>query len=112
MTDDAEIIVTAFGITARIARTAVTAAREKGIKAGLFRPITLWPFPMKRLRELADKADRFLCVEMNKGQMVYDIKLATECRKPVDFYGRTGGIVPEPAEILNELEKLTGKGKE
>lgn len=90
MTDDAEIIVTAFGITARIARTAVTAAREKGIKAGLFRPITLWPFPSKRLRELADKADRFLCVEMNKGQMVYDIKLATECRKPVDFYGRTG----------------------
>ncbi len=112
MTDDAEIIVTAFGITARIARTAVTAAREKGIKAGLFRPITLWPFPSKRLRELADKADRFLCVEMNKGQMVYDIKLATECRKPVDFYGRTGGIVPEPAEILGELEKLAGKGKE
>ena len=95
MTDDAEIIVTAFGITARIARTAVTAAREKGIKAGLFRPITLWPFPSKRLRELADKADRFLCVEMNKGQMVDDVKLATECRKPVDFYGRTGGIVPD-----------------
>ena len=108
MTDDAEIIVTAFGITARIARTAVTAAREKGIKAGLFRPITLWPFPTKRLRELADKADRFLCVEMNKGQMVYDIKLATESGKAGRFL-RPGMC---QAEILNELEKLTGKGKE
>lgn len=112
MTDDAEIIVTAFGITARIARTAVTAAREKGIKAGLFRPITLWPFPTKRLRELADKADRFLCVEMNKGQMVYDIKLATECESRSISTAGPAVLCPEPAEILNELEKLTGKGKE
>lgn len=112
MTDDADYIIVAFGSAARIAEKAIELARQQGIKAGLFRPITLWPFPSKRLRELADKADRFLCVEMNKGQMVYDIKLATECRKPVDFYGRTGGIVPEPAEILGELEKLAGKGKE
>ena len=87
MTDDADIIVVAFGITARIARTAVVAAREKGIKAGLFRPITLWPFPNKRLYELADSAKSFLTVEMSKGQMVNDVKLAIECKTPVGFYG-------------------------
>lgn len=104
--DDAEIVVVAYGATARVARNAVKAARAKGIKAGLFRPITLWPFPNKRLRELADKTGAFLAVEMSMGQMVEDVKLATEFKKPIHFFGRTGGIIPTPDEVLSKIEKI------
>ena len=80
-------------------------ARKKGIKAGLFRPITLWPFPDKTLASLADKERVFLTVEMSCGQMVEDVKLAIECRRPVYFFSRVGGIVPSPEEVLAEIEK-------
>lgn len=104
--DDAEIIVTAFGATARITRTAVDKARKIGIKAGLFRPITLSPFPVTELNEACRNAAALLDVEMSMGQMIDDVKLAISCSKPVHFYGRTGGIVPSPDEILNEIIAL------
>lgn len=108
MCDDADIILVAYGMTSRIAKNAIKQARAKGIKAGLLRPITLWPFPKKILRELADSASHFLCVEMSMGQITDDVKLAVECTKPVDFYGRTGGMIPTPAGILEKIEKIAG----
>ncbi len=105
LTDDAEIILVAYGTVARICRSAIDMARKKGIKAGLFRPITLWPFPDKTLASLADKERVFLTVEMSCGQMVEDVKLAIECRRPVYFFSRVGGIVPSPEEVLAEIEK-------
>ena len=107
-TEDADIIIVSYGITARIAKTAINAAREKGIKAGLFRPITLWPFPKARLNELADQAKVFLSVEMNMGQMIDDVKVAINCKKDVYHYGRTGGMIPTPDEILNKIIELNG----
>lgn len=108
MTDDAEYIVVAYGATARIAKAAVREARAEGIKIGLVRPITLWPFPKKDLMKVADKAKAFLCVEMSMGQMVDDVRLAIECKRPVEFFGHTGGIIPTPAEVLDAIYKLTG----
>lgn len=105
LTDDADIVVVAFGTVARICRSAIDMAREKGIKAGLFRPITLWPFPDEALARLAEKERIFMSVEMSCGQMIEDIKLAVQCRWPVHFFGRVGGIVPAPEEILAEIEK-------
>jgi 2-oxoglutarate ferredoxin oxidoreductase subunit alpha len=106
LTEDADIILTAYGTVARICRSAVDMAREKGIKAGLFRPITLWPFPNEALARLAEKVQVFLSVEMSCGQMVEDVKLSIECRRPVHFFGRVGGIVPSPEEVLAEVEKI------
>lgn len=108
MTDDAEYIVVAYGATARIAKAAVREARAEGIKIGLVRPITLWPFPKKDLMKVADKAKALLCVEMSMGQMVDDVRLAIECKRPVEFFGHTGGIIPTPAEVLDAIHKLTG----
>ncbi|MBO4696454.1 MAG: 3-methyl-2-oxobutanoate dehydrogenase subunit VorB [Lachnospiraceae bacterium] len=107
-TDDADIIITAFGATSRVAKSAINTAREMGIKAGLVRPITLWPFPKEILAKLADRVKAFLSVEMNMGQMVDDVKLAVNGKKPVYFFGRTGGIVPTAEEIVAELEKING----
>ncbi|WP_251178903.1 3-methyl-2-oxobutanoate dehydrogenase subunit VorB [Adlercreutzia agrestimuris] len=104
MCDDAEIVLVAFGASARIARSAVVAAREKGIKAGLIRPITLWPFPTNAFESVMDTARDFLVVEMNMGQMVDDVRLVSEGRVPVEFFGRTGGIIPTPAEVLKRIE--------
>jgi len=81
-------------------------ARDKGIKAGLFRPISLWPFPDESLAQLGEKERVFLSVEMNCGQMIEDVDLALKCRRPVHFYGRTGGVVPSPEEVLAEVEKI------
>lgn len=106
--DDAEIVVCAFGATARVAKSAVNQAREKGIKAGLFRPKTLWPFPAKLLDDASKNAKTLLSVEMSMGQMVDDIKLAINCSKPVEFFGRTGGVIPKPTEILEKIEELGG----
>lgn len=106
--DDAEIVVTAYGASARVAKSAVNAARKEGIKADLFRPITLWPFPKTELQNATKSAKQILDVEMSMGQMVDDVRLATECRIPVAFFGRTGGVIPTPAEVLTELKKLTG----
>ena len=106
--DDADIVLVAYGITSRICKTAIAAARAKGIRVGLLRPITLWPYPKKPLRALADTAKHFLVVELNRGQMVDDVKVATECKKPVTFFGRTGGVIPSPADVLAEIEKIAG----
>ncbi len=110
-TEDAEIIITAFGATSRVAKSAINTAREAGIKAGLIRPITLWPFPKKIIADRAETAKAFLSVEMNMGQMVDDVRLAVNGKKPVYFFGRTGGIVPTAEEIVAELEKNNGGAK-
>lgn len=106
MTEDADIIIVAFGIAARVSKNAIKEARKKGIKAGMLRPITLWPFPKKALNNLAEKAKAFLSVELNMGQMADDVKLAVNCKKPVYFYGRTGGVIMTPEEVLGEIEKI------
>lgn len=111
LTDDAEIVVTAYGATARVAKSAVNMAREQGIKAGLIRPITLWPFPVKQFQKAAETAKLFLCTEMSMGQMIDDVKLAINCSKPVEFYGRTGGVIPKPSEIFEEIKKYNGGAK-
>lgn len=105
-TEDAQIILAAYGSTARIAKTAVNQARTEGIRAGLFRPISLYPFPYQQLRSVAMKAKGILTVEMSMGQMVEDVKLSTEGMCPVQFYGRSGGIVPTPREILQQLRTM------
>jgi len=109
LTEDADIVIVAFGIAARIARTAVNKARAEGIKAGLLRPITLWPFPEKKLLSLSDTAKSFLAVELNMGQMVNDVKLAVENKKPVEFYGRTGGMLPSVDEVYEKLKEMSAK---
>lgn len=109
MCEDADIVLVAFGASARIARSAVVAAREKGIKAGLIRPITLWPFPTDAFESVMDTAKDFLVVEMNMGQMVDDVRLVSEGRVPVEFFGRTGGIIPTPAEVLARIEAANEK---
>ncbi|MDR0682558.1 MAG: 3-methyl-2-oxobutanoate dehydrogenase subunit VorB [Dysgonamonadaceae bacterium] len=104
--DDADYLIVAFGSAARISQKAVDMAREEGIKVGLFRPITLWPFPTKKINAYKDKLKSILTVELNAGQMIEDVKLAVECKIPVEHYGRLGGIVPTPQEVLRELKKL------
>lgn len=108
LTDDADIIVTAYGATARIAKNAVNMARAEGLKVGLFRPKTLWPFPVNELNNACKNASAVLCVEMSMGQMVDDIKLAINCSKPVHFFGKTGGVIPQPIEVLEEIKKIGG----
>jgi len=103
LTEDAEILVVAYGLVARIAQKAVELARAEGIRAGLLRPITLWPFPRRVLRTLADRVEAVLDVEMNAGQMVEDVRLSVDGRVPVSFYGRMGGIIPSPEEVLERL---------
>jgi 2-oxoglutarate/2-oxoacid ferredoxin oxidoreductase subunit alpha len=105
-TDDADIILTAFGLSARICQKAVDLARAKGIKVGLLRPITLFPFPKKIINEIAGRVQFFLSIEMNAGQMVEDIALAVNGKCPVHFYGRMGGIIPTPDEVLHKIEAL------
>jgi 2-oxoglutarate ferredoxin oxidoreductase subunit alpha len=109
LTDDADIVLVAFGASARIARSAVNKARDKGIKAGLVRPISLWPFPVETVKRVAQNAKVLLSVEMNMGQMVDDVRLAVNGAKPVEFFGRTGGIIPTPAETLRTIETLAEK---
>ena len=104
--EDADLVVVAYGASARVVRSAVNMAREQGIKAGLLRPITLWPFPVDAMRRAAERAKAFLTVEMSMGQMVDDVRLAIDCKVPVQFFGRTGGIIPTPAEVLEEIQKL------
>ena len=105
MMDDAEICVVAFGIASRVAKNAVVAARAEGIKAGLIRPITLWPFPKKALSEAADQVKSFVSVELSMGQMVEDIQLATGCRRPVSLCNRVGGMIPSPDQVLASIRK-------
>ncbi|MBI3039434.1 3-methyl-2-oxobutanoate dehydrogenase subunit VorB [bacterium] len=105
--EDAELILVGYGIVARILKTVVEKCRKRGIKAGLVRPITLWPFPSAVLEKLSATAKNFAVIEMSCGQMVEDVKLAVNGKRPVFFYGRTGGAIPSPFEILNELDKIT-----
>lgn len=109
--DDADFVVTAYGASARVAKSAVNRARAMGIKAGLFRPITLWPFPVNEINEACKNAKALLDVEMSMGQMIEDVKLAINCSKPVHFFGRTGGVIPSPDEVLGELKKLSEANK-
>ena len=103
--DDAEYLIVAYGSSARIAQKAIELAREKGIKAGLLRPITLFPFPKQELFDLADQVKGILSVELNTGQMVEDVRLSVEHKVPVEHFGRTGGIIHTPEEILEALEQ-------
>jgi 2-oxoglutarate/2-oxoacid ferredoxin oxidoreductase subunit alpha len=103
-TADAEYLFVAYGLSARICQKAMDIVREKGIKIGLFRPITLYPFPYKRLEELAAQVKMMLTVELNSGQMVEDVRLGVNGKVPVEFYGRMGGMMPTPEEIVDHLE--------
>ncbi len=106
MTHDAEYILVAYGISARISQKVVEDARNQGIKLGLFRPITLWPFPSKKLMELSQQLKGILCVEMSAGQIIEDVKLAVECKIPVKHYGRMGGIIASPTEVFENFKTL------
>jgi 2-oxoglutarate ferredoxin oxidoreductase subunit alpha len=108
-TEDADILVVAYGLVARIAHKAVQLARESGLRIGLLRPITLYPFPYEPIARLAERVSSVLVVEMNSGQMVEDVRLGVEGRVPVKFHGRMGGIIPSPEEILDILHTMAGK---
>ena len=103
MMEDAEICVVAFGIASRVAKNAVAQARKEGIRVGLIRPITLWPFPKAALRKAADQVKSFVCVELNMGQMIEDVRLATECTRPVSLCNRAGGMIPSPDQVLESI---------
>jgi len=107
--DDAEYLIVAYGLAARIAHRAVELARAEGIRVGLLRPVTLFPFPYEAVRAFAEKVGGILVVEMNAGQMVEDVRLGVEGRSPVSFYGRMGGIIPAPEEVLRELKEVVKK---
>ncbi len=104
--DDAEIVIIGFGTAGRVALSAVRTAREQGIKVGLLRPITVSPFPLDVIDQLAGRVDAFLVTEMNSGQMLDDVRLAVKNRAPIEFYGRMGGVVPFPDEILSEIKRI------
>ena len=103
MMEDAEICVVAFGIAARVAKNAVVAARNEGIKVGLIRPITLWPFPKDALAAAADKVKGFISVELSMGQLIEDVRLYSQCKKPVGLCSRCGGMIPSPDEVLASI---------
>jgi pyruvate/2-oxoacid:ferredoxin oxidoreductase alpha subunit len=104
-TDDAELLVVGYGIVSRLLRSAVDEARKQGIKVGLFRPISLWPFPSKALLAAALRAEKILTVELSNGQMVEDVRLSLNGQRRVDFYGRVGGNVPSVEELLEKIEE-------
>ena len=103
LTDDAEILLAAYGTTSRVCRKAVDMAREEGIKAGLFRPISLWPFPEYALQQVLGRVKGILTVEMSLGQMIEDVRLAVNGKVPTDFYGRVGGMVPTSRDVFEKI---------
>jgi 2-oxoglutarate ferredoxin oxidoreductase subunit alpha len=105
-TEDAEVLLVAFGLSARICQKTVNLAREKGIKVGLLRPITVYPYPYERLKELSNQVEFMLTVEMNAGQMVEDVRLSVEGKVPVHFIGRMGGMILSPEDILHKIESI------
>ena len=113
LTEDAEIVLTAYGTPARIVKSAVNELRRQGIKAGCIRPITLWPFPDDAYAACAERGctKAFLCVELSLGQMVEDVKLAVNGKKPVFFYGRTGGTVPEEGELVRAAKDALARAE-
>ena len=106
MIDDAKLIVVAFGIAARIAKGAIKNAQANGLKVGMLRPITLWPFPSEKVQELAKQTKHFLVFEMSMGQMVEDVQLSLEGKGEVSFYGRPGGVIPTPSEVFRVISRL------
>ena len=104
MMDDADICLVAFGIAARVSKNAVNEARKQGIKVGLIRPITLWPFPVAPFEKAAERVERFISVELSMGQMIEDIKLAVKCKKPVELCNRAGGMIPSPEQVLEAIK--------
>ena len=106
--EDADIVIVSYGITSRICKSAIEMARAEGIKVGIIRPITLWPYPKAALAKAAETAKHFLVVELNMGQMVDDVKVATGCKRPVSFFGRTGGMLPTAEDVLEEIRKIKG----
>ncbi|MBQ0014491.1 MAG: 3-methyl-2-oxobutanoate dehydrogenase subunit VorB [Oscillospiraceae bacterium] len=106
--DDAEYCIVAFGISARVAKNAINAARAEGIKVGMLRPITLWPFPKDALLARADQCKAFISVEMSMGQMIEDVELAIKCKKPVYLCNRVGGMIPSPEEVLAKIKEVGG----
>lgn len=111
MMEDAEYCVVSFGIASRISKNAVVEARKQGIKVGLIRPITLWPFPKKVLADAAEKVKGFVCVELSMGQMIEDVKLATECKRPVTLCNRSGGMIPSPEQVLESIKNMAKEVK-
>ena len=111
MMEDAEICLVAFGITARVSQNAIRMARAKGIRAGMLRPITLWPFPKKPREAAADRVKAFVSVELSMGQMIEDIELATKCKRPVLLCSRVGGMLPSPEFVLSKIEEANGGEK-
>ena len=107
--DDADIVIVAYGTAGRIVQTAVKRAREMGIKAGLFRPVTVYPFPYDRLRDIAEGARQVLVVEMSAGQMLEDVRLATRDAVPIRFFGKPGGVVPLPEDVLQEIKAVANQ---
>jgi len=105
--EDADIVITAYGTTSRVVESAVKQLREEGYKIGVIRPITLWPFPTEVFQKAAETAKAFLSVEMSMGQMVEDVRLAVAGKAPVHFFGRTGGIIPTPAEVVEKVKEIT-----
>lgn len=108
--DDAEICIVAYGVAARVSQNAIDKAREQGIKVGMIRPITLWPFPKAVLNAAADKVKAFISVELSMGQMIEDIELATRCKKPVLLCNRVGGMIPTTEDVLNSINKANSIG--
>ena len=108
MMDDAEVCVVAYGIASRVAKNAIAAARAEGVKVGMIRPITLWPFPKKPLLAAADKVKAFVTVEMSMGQMIEDVELAIRCKKPVLLCNRAGGMIPSPEQVLAKIKEAGG----
>ena len=111
MMDDADIAVTAFGIAARVSKNAVNAARKEGIKVGLIRPITVWPFPKAPYAKAAEHCSSIISVELSMGQMIEDVKLACECKVPVSLCSRVGGMIPTPAQVLDAIREAAKGGK-
>ena len=110
MMDDAEYCIAAFGIASRISKNAINEARKQGIKVGLIRPITLWPFPVAPFVKAVDKVKGIISVELSMGQMIEDVKLATSCKVPVELCNRVGGMIPSPEQVLDAIKKMAENG--
>ena len=111
-TDDAELVVVAYGVVSRIVYSSIDSARDEGLKVGLLRPITIWPFPSAIIADIATRARAFLAVELSTGQMVEDVQLAVNGKVPVHFYGRCGGVVPAGAELMSEYRNILAGGEQ
>ncbi len=111
MTEDADIVLAAFGIAARVCKNAIKKARKSGIKVGLIRPITVWPFPNEPFMKVADTCKHIISVELSMGQLIEDVRLASGGKVPVTLCNRVGGMIPEPEEVLEEIFKVANGGK-